>query len=83
MATDIVTAATKGKAKLQYYDWTVGDRSGRQWGIYVPNGEGFPSMGFDRRTCPHPTDFWGSYFSDGALGHGMFCTLCGEFMQAG
>lgn len=83
MESDFVTVAQKDHAKLQYYDWTVGDQTGKQWGISVPEGAPLPNMGFDPRLCPHPAEFSGSYFSDGALGHGTFCTLCGQFLQAG
>ncbi|KKM98463.1 hypothetical protein LCGC14_1157690 [marine sediment metagenome] len=83
MESPIVTAAEKGNVKLQYYDWQVGDRKGRQWGICVPDGDPFPNMGFAALVCPHPTEFSGHYFSEGSLGHGNFCTLCGEFLQAG
>jgi hypothetical protein len=83
METPVITVAQKGNAKLQYYDWTIGDSTGKQWGICVPEREPFPNMGFDPKRCPHPTEFAGHYFSDGALGHGSFCTLCGQFLQAG
>ncbi|MEE9199156.1 MAG: hypothetical protein V3U26_05105 [Dehalococcoidia bacterium] len=83
MESPKVTVAEKGNAKLQYYDWTVGDKTGKQWGICVPDGEPFPNMGFDPKLCPHPSGFSGHYFSEGPLGHGNFCTLCGEFLQAG
>ncbi len=83
MASENITVARKGNAQLQYYDWKIGDTKSKSWGISVPEGEPFPNMGFDPHHCPHPTEFSGPYFSEGAFGHGTFCTLCGAFLQAG
>ena len=51
--------------------------------ITLAKGEKFPSFGFLKGMCPHPSIYSVYAEWDGPLGHGWFCALCGTLNQVG
>ena len=51
--------------------------------VFLLKGQPFPSFGYPREQCPHPSIYSVYAEWDGLLGHGWFCALCGELNQAG
>ena len=51
--------------------------------IFLQPGEDFPSFGYPREKCAHPSIYATYAEWDGPLGHGWFCALCGELLQVG
>ena len=58
------------------------ERAGQET-IFLGKGEDFPSFGFNRKACPHPSQYTSFAEWDGYVGHGYFCALCGEMLQVG
>ena len=50
--------------------------------LYCESGI-FPSFGFPRSQCSHPSIYHTYAEWEGPLGHGWFCALCGDLLQVG
>lgn len=78
---DAIEKSEKAAEKTGEYEIRHSDNYGGEC-IFLKKGK-LPNAGMDPKTCRHPRGAACYAEWEGALGHGWYCTLCGEVIQVG